>query len=538
MAATYHHQPSPIPEFPSTPPPPPPPPTEPRELYRPGGYHPIPALPHALNDEYRLIHKLAFDAASTTWLAVRTRKSASAVKSESGSTSNTSIGSASSSSSSSSAELVEIKLLTADSSKTSREVDVLKKLCPRRSGAKKKKSFKERLLCGLRKSGPQILVQEFIDQFYIDGPNGRHLCIAMEPLGPSVADVQRLVGGPLPPRVVRATVVSVVKTVEAIHAKGAVHCGLSSTSPRFHIPHFSTWTPHDILARIGQPEPHPFTTIFNPSTKPTAHTPPSLFPPASLSLLWPHCIDEHDYTSIRLTTCTHSFLLPSPPTATLPTLLRTAYESSVTAALTHHPTLGLALDSDLSTIPIPAPEVLLAAQNQRPGRITQDADVFSLGCALYAILGGVALFVPASVSPSVSPPSSSPSSGSSSSVSSPSSNNGGLTPTDLLLAALTRALGRPPQELYKSWRHRTRFFTDYGEDGLLEADGIPRCTGLEGRWEELIVTDGQNREVGLGPGEVAEVERMVGVMVAWEGRCKGREVGRMLPRSWVLEQER
>lgn len=231
--------PSPIPELPTTPPPPHPSrATEEPALYRAGGYHPVPQLPYDLAPAYRIIHKLSFNDSSTSWLAVRrpgagnaisSTASTSTIASNFGSESSSSTATRSSSSSASwaGAELVEIKILTAAASKVSPEAEILRKLTHR--------GFKEKLLGKMmlknNNKKASALVQDFIDDFYVMGPNGRHRCIVTEALGPSIEDVQRMVGGLLPPKVGRDAVVAVVRGVEGMHAKGVIHGGMFAHVP-------------------------------------------------------------------------------------------------------------------------------------------------------------------------------------------------------------------------------------------------------------------------------------------------------------------
>lgn len=69
-------------------------------------------------------------------------------------------------------------------------------------------------------------VSQFLDSFYVDGPNGRHLCVVAELLGPKVSSVAEScpdyrLGGHLARQVSRQLLLA----VDYLHTCGIAHGG-------------------------------------------------------------------------------------------------------------------------------------------------------------------------------------------------------------------------------------------------------------------------------------------------------------------------
>ncbi|KAJ7484747.1 kinase-like protein [Mycena latifolia] len=79
----------------------------------------------------------------------------------------------------------------------------------------------------LRDGNPQSLgknnVCQLLDSFIHDGPNGRHICLVLEPLGMSVLDVYRSFGGSLPLILVQRVAKHVLRGLQYVHECGVVH---------------------------------------------------------------------------------------------------------------------------------------------------------------------------------------------------------------------------------------------------------------------------------------------------------------------------
>ena len=115
------------------------------EDYRDGGYHPLQLGDDLSNKRYHVIHKLGYGSSSTVWLARDRIEN----------------------------RYVSLKVLTSRYSELSREVDIRK-----------------RLDCGDGHYPGRPFILSPLTEFYIDGPNGRHLCLVSEVVGPSILEVK------------------------------------------------------------------------------------------------------------------------------------------------------------------------------------------------------------------------------------------------------------------------------------------------------------------------------------------------------------
>ncbi|PWY80089.1 kinase-like protein [Aspergillus eucalypticola CBS 122712] len=109
--------------------------------YRPGGYHPVSLGDTFKDDRYQIHHKLGWGGFSTVWLAYDKEKN----------------------------QWVSVKIMRAHTSQGSRGLYNLQLLADRSQG----------------KPSAKYIVSVF-DSFTHQGPNGTHLCIVFELLGPSV----------------------------------------------------------------------------------------------------------------------------------------------------------------------------------------------------------------------------------------------------------------------------------------------------------------------------------------------------------------
>jgi hypothetical protein len=163
------------------------------EFYRGGGFYPG-SIGSVLGDSgLRLEHKLGAGGFGTVWLAQNTRP---AVKS----------------SDSSPPELVAVKLLTGDASKTeSNEAHILR-LLKRSTNAVD--------------SGQSKRVVELIDEFTVASPNGTHRCLVLGVSGPSALSLfSSLPNRALEPSVARRAAHQTAQAVTWLHQSGIVHGG-------------------------------------------------------------------------------------------------------------------------------------------------------------------------------------------------------------------------------------------------------------------------------------------------------------------------
>lgn len=156
--------------------------------YRPEGYHPMSIGDH-LHDRYTVVHKLGFGAYSTTWLA-RDQKAE---------------------------KYVAVKVTTAASN--SEESKILRLL----NCSDIKNTITQR---GKSSLSP------LLDEFFIQGPNGKHRCFVTTPAMMSLAEAKdasyrRLFQLP----VARAIAAQIVLAVALLHSQGIVHAGMYISFP-------------------------------------------------------------------------------------------------------------------------------------------------------------------------------------------------------------------------------------------------------------------------------------------------------------------
>ena len=151
--------------------------------YRPGGYHPVHLNDTFANGRYTVVHKLGFGTFSTVWLV---RDCATG-------------------------KYLSLKILTAEASQSSEELEVLKHL---------QDHFDE------NEEGNQHVLR-MLDHFDHQGPNGLHLCIVTELMGPSLAsDIEELYDDDIfPPEIAKRFAFQVALGVKYLHKRNVVHGG-------------------------------------------------------------------------------------------------------------------------------------------------------------------------------------------------------------------------------------------------------------------------------------------------------------------------
>ncbi|KAL7919624.1 kinase-like domain-containing protein [Trichoderma austrokoningii] len=176
--------------------------------YCPGGYHPV-HLDDTFNDgRYRILNKLGFGSFSTVWLA----------RDEENKTN------------------VSIKIVVADRShKHNRELEILQAIKQNGDPAHPGHGH----------------VSHLLNSFYHEGPNGRHLCIVLEFLGPkisSIAEMQpnyRLEG-----RLARRISLQLLLAVDYLRTCGVAHGDIHIGNVLFQLSNNGTPTIDD--PRIGK----------------------------------------------------------------------------------------------------------------------------------------------------------------------------------------------------------------------------------------------------------------------------------------------
>jgi serine/threonine-protein kinase SRPK3 len=155
--------------------------------YRPGGFHPVHLGDHFKKDRYNVIHKLGHGGFATVWLARDSTRN----------------------------RYVALKILAARLSRDCPEVEMLRRI-------------KE-----APDHGGKPYVMYMLDHFWINGPNGKHLCVVSQVGGPSIKRFNDCPGQSSGTRRLRALVarkvaLQVTVGLAYIHSTGIVHGGLRS----------------------------------------------------------------------------------------------------------------------------------------------------------------------------------------------------------------------------------------------------------------------------------------------------------------------
>ncbi|KAE9376472.1 kinase-like protein [Stipitochalara longipes BDJ] len=180
--------------------------------YRPGGFHPVHLNDSFKKERYTVIHKLGHGGFATVWLArdkVRER-------------------------------YVALKILAARLSRDCPEVEILRRL--RNSEESIGKAF----------------VMSMLDHFWIDGPNGHHLCVVSEVGGPSIKQFNECPGlksgsRRLRGEVARKVALQAAEGLAYIHSTGTVHGDFTAANILLQLANIDEWTVDQIHERLGKP---------------------------------------------------------------------------------------------------------------------------------------------------------------------------------------------------------------------------------------------------------------------------------------------
>lgn len=151
------------------------------EKYEPGGYHPL-LVGDILRDRYQIVDKLGFGGYSTVWLALDTHKK----------------------------QYVAIKVGIADQDQPWHEIEILRGLSSAASSAS-------------RAHPGRCSIPVILDEFVVDGPNGRHPCYTTVPARCDLRDAAY--GYIFPLQVVRALAARITQAIAYMHSRGFVHGG-------------------------------------------------------------------------------------------------------------------------------------------------------------------------------------------------------------------------------------------------------------------------------------------------------------------------
>ncbi|KAL1962324.1 hypothetical protein VTN77DRAFT_9815 [Rasamsonia byssochlamydoides] len=291
-------------------------PTEWIEDYRPGKYHPVHLGDTFKNARYKVIRKLGYGSFSTVWLA----------KDE---------------------ELhsyVAIKILAASETCTPDEVVILNTLSQ----------------STLQHPGKQRLV-ELLDSFEHQGPNGTHLCLVFEVMGPSVATIaDRLPANILlsgtgqqssfPMWMAKSILRQVLLGIDFLHLNNIAHGDLQPGNLLFSVRDLSSATEEE-LSQIQKEN-----TLSEPVRKLDGKV--DLWAPRYLALNQPltDYVDFGPKFVIKISDIGGGFFISDPPaTSVIPLGFR-------------------------------SPELIFEK------KVSEDQDIWSFGCLMFEIITGTPLF--------------------------------------------------------------------------------------------------------------------------------------------------
>ncbi|RDK36420.1 kinase-like protein [Aspergillus phoenicis ATCC 13157] len=180
--------------------------------YGPGGYHPVSLGDIFKDGRYEIHHKLGWGGFSTVWLANDRENN----------------------------QWVSLKIMRADTSQGSRELYHLNLLADRSQG----------------KPSAKYIVS-VLDSFTHEGPNGTHLCIVFELLGPSVdkvVDDYYSFGDDLETDIILRMSEQLLEAVSLIHEAGMGHGDISGGNIAFGCNNLSHATKDELFAVLGSPE--------------------------------------------------------------------------------------------------------------------------------------------------------------------------------------------------------------------------------------------------------------------------------------------
>ncbi|KAG5349092.1 hypothetical protein C0989_006065 [Termitomyces sp. Mn162] len=178
------------------------------ERYTPGGYHPV-HIDDVIKGRYRIVHKLGFGSYSTVWLARDQQQN----------------------------RFVAMKFIIASASAGSPEIKILHHI---------------------NASGHQHPGRKFIaallDNFELEGPNGRHRCLVTEVAGPSVGGVKyETPGNTLPMSIARKVASHSAQGLAFLHSSGVVHGDFHPNNILLEIPDFHSWSVEKVYEHLGEP---------------------------------------------------------------------------------------------------------------------------------------------------------------------------------------------------------------------------------------------------------------------------------------------
>lgn len=380
------------------------------ERYKPGGYHPIVLGDTLHNGRYRIIHKLGHGTYSTNWLASDQKTNRN----------------------------VAIKICTADSSGASQERAVLGHLRQLRMDCQDE---------------PVAVITALLDDFHLDGPNGRHDCIVTKLTRMNIQDTRETSRccGLLHVRVARAVIAQLVHAVAFCHENGIVHGDIYLNNIMFHFPpstDVNALSQEAFYERFGQPVTMPVKRLDGAPLGPGV-------PEQVVGAVWLGCASK----KVTLADCAISLAdfgaanMVSPPRPT-----------SSSSRECHTPQR------------LRPPEARFAPSDLGPA-----SDVWTLACTVFEIAGSAPLFF-----------------------------GSFFLTEDLVTGDWVDALGRLPDGWWARWGARAGSFSDDGER-LDRGDDDVRGS-IEHRFERR--SQEPRREEGMDEWAAEETAALLGMLKA------------------------
>ncbi|KAI0016326.1 protein kinase-like domain-containing protein [Xylariomycetidae sp. FL0641] len=202
---------------------------EPLAKYNKGGFHPV-ELEEVLDERFEVIHKLGHGGYGIIWLCRDRRLE----------------------------KWRALKILTADASATSKEVDILDHLRANSSPTELEENH----------------VVAPLEHFWLDGPNGRHLCLVLPLLGCTLATWRGPLDSTDPSTATRTKNVcrQVTKGLGFLHENGVCHGDLrpSNVLMRLDEEKLDQISYDEMLELVGEPDLYPISTTTGADPRPIA----------------------------------------------------------------------------------------------------------------------------------------------------------------------------------------------------------------------------------------------------------------------------
>ncbi|KAI3327970.1 kinase-like protein [Xylariaceae sp. AK1471] len=179
--------------------------------YRPGGYHPIRLGDQLKSGRYKIVHKVGWGGYSTTW-AARDREHQ---------------------------RYVAVKISVAEAN-NNHETNILQ----------------------LISSSPDVTHQgkkhivQLLDNFFIEGPNGKHQCLVLELLGPNIPELidSYVRDERLPAQAARSIAHQVLVGVDYLAQLNIGHGDIHARNITLAMPHLDLLNEQEFIDTLGQPE--------------------------------------------------------------------------------------------------------------------------------------------------------------------------------------------------------------------------------------------------------------------------------------------